>query len=182
MSSASVHPIERVVLLGFMCSGKSSVGTSLARRLEWGFLDFDVEIETRERRPVAAIIDANGEGYFRDLETVLTREASQRTSLVLAPGGGWITRPEHLEILGSGTLSVWLDVSPVEAVRRLKDDSIARPLKEYDDAVGVVEAMLADRTPLYALADLRIPSDGRSVEEIAFELEQVVRANGGRSP
>src|SRR5688572_18659079 len=102
-----------------MCSGKSSVGAALARRLEWGFLDFDVEIETRERRPVAAIIDANGESYFRDLETVLTREASRSASLVLAPGGGWITRPEHLEILGPGTLSAWLDVSPVEAVRRL---------------------------------------------------------------
>ena len=69
--------IERIVLLGYMCSGKSSVGEALARRLEWRFLDFDVEIERREARPVGAIIDAEGEEYFRGAEAGLTREVGE---------------------------------------------------------------------------------------------------------
>ena len=66
-----------------MCSGKSSVAASLARRLDWRFLDFDVEIERREGRPVAAIIDAQGEEYFRSLEAALTEEVARVPGIVL---------------------------------------------------------------------------------------------------
>jgi shikimate kinase len=168
-------PVERVVLLGFMCSGKSSVGESLARRLGWSFVDFDVEIERVEQRPVWEIIEANGEEYFRALEADLTQAASQQRFLVMAPGGGWITRPELLDALRPGTLSARLMVSAGETVRRLREDSINRPLRDDPDAAGKVAAMLADREPLFRLADLAIPAEGRSIEDVAFELEHIVR-------
>jgi shikimate kinase len=171
-------PIERIVLLGFMCSGKSTVGESLAQRLGWQFLDFDVEIERREGGPVHAIIDERGEEYFRSLEAALTREVESEPFLVLAPGGGWITQPELLEAIRPGTFSAWLRVSPSETARRLKEDSIDRPLKEMADPAGVIAEMLADREPLYRRADVLIPTDFRSVEEIAFEVEQMVRTRG----
>jgi shikimate kinase len=174
-----VLPIERVVLLGYMCSGKSTVGASLARRLDWRFLDFDVEIERREGAPVSAIIEARGEEYFRGAEAALTGEAAGEPRLVLAPGGGWITNPGLLESIRPGTLAAWLRVSPPETVRRLQADSIARPFRDLPDAVERVAEMLLDREPLYRLADLTIPTDARGVEEIAFELEQLVRTRNG---
>ena len=168
-------PVERVVLLGYMTSGKSTVGQALARRLEWSFLDFDVEIERRDGRTVPDLIAQEGERHFRGLEAALTDELAGRPYLVLAPGGGWITRPEQLTALGPGTLAAWLRVSPEETARRLRSDTIARPFRELDDPVPRIAEMLAQREPLYRLADVSIPTDGRSPESIAFELETIVR-------
>lgn len=168
-------PVERVVLLGYMTSGKSTVGQALARRLEWSFLDFDVEIERRDGRTIRAIVDEEGEGHFRDLESALTDELAGRPYLVLAPGGGWITRPEQLTALGPGTLAAWLRVSPQETARRLRADTIDRPFREMEDPVPRIARMLEQREPLYRLADVSIPTDGRSPESIAFELETIVR-------
>ena len=170
--------IARVVLLGYMTSGKSTVGEALARRLEWRFLDFDVEIERREGASIKEVIAAGGEDRFREMEAALTAEASARPHLVLAPGGGWITRPELLGVLGRVTLAVWLRVSPEETVRRLKTDDIDRPFRDHADPTARVAEMLAEREPLYRLADVSIPSDGRSPEGIAFEIEQIVRTRG----
>jgi shikimate kinase len=170
--------IERIVLLGYMCSGKSTVGEALARRLEWRFLDFDVEIERREGRSVGAMIDAEGEEYFRNAESVLTREVSAAPAMVLAPGGGWITMPELLEAIRPGTLSVWLSVSVEETVRRLRADTIDRPFRNHPDPAAMIASMLADREPLYRRADLKLPVDGRTVEQAAFEIELLARSRG----
>lgn len=170
--------VQRVVMLGYMCSGKSTVGQVLARRLEWEFLDYDVEIERREDRTVSAIIETEGEEYFRAAEAGLTEEAATQRMLVMAPGGAWITRPELLQQLGPGTLAVWLRVTPEETARRLMEDTIDRPFKDLADPVGRIAEMQAERAPLYRLADHAIPTDGRSTEEIAFEIEQVVRTRG----
>lgn len=175
-------PVERVVLVGFMCSGKSSVAASLARRLDWSFVDFDVEIEQRTGRAVAALIDERGEDYFRALEAEVTRDVAEVPGVVLAPGGGWITQPSLLERLRRGTLSAWLQVSPEETVRRLLEDDIARPLRDHPDPEGAIREMLSEREPLYRRADLAVPADTRSVEELAFEIEQLVRTRGAVRP
>jgi shikimate kinase len=172
------RPIERVVLLGFMGSGKSTVGEALARRLEWRYLDFDVEIERREDAAVSAIIRAKGEEYFRAAEAALTREVAELAGVVLSPGGGWITQPEMLEMIRPGTFAAWLRVSPEETVRRLRSDPIDRPLRDLPDAIPRVAEMLADREPLYRLADAIFPGDGVSAELVAFEIEQMVRTRG----
>ncbi|HEX7240371.1 MAG TPA: shikimate kinase [Longimicrobiaceae bacterium] len=170
--------VRRVVLLGYMASGKSTVGEALARRLEWGYLDFDVEIEHRGGATVREIIDGLGEERFREMEGALTGEAAGMDRVVLAPGGGWITRPEMLDALGPGTLAVWLKVSPEETVRRLKTDTIDRPFKDHPDPAGMVARMLEERVPLYRLADHTVPADTRTPEQIAFEIEQIVRTRG----
>jgi shikimate kinase len=164
-----------VVLLGYMCSGKSSVGEALARRLDWRFLDFDVEIERREGASLSRIVDGGGEGTLRAMEAALTEEIAGEPALVIAPGGGWITQPELLEAIRPGTLSAWLRVPVDETVRRLRDDPIDRPFKELDEPHEKIARMLEEREPLYRRADLMIPAGERSVEELAFELEMIVR-------
>jgi shikimate kinase len=174
-SPPALH-IDRVVLLGFMTAGKSTVGRALARRLEWDFVDFDVEIERRAGRSVREIIEGEGEEAFRAMEAALTEELAERRGLVLAPGGGWILRPEQLDRLGRATLSVWLRVSAEETVRRLRADPIDRPFRDHPDPRDAVAKMLGEREPLYRLADVSVPAEGRSVEGIAFEIEALVRA------
>ena len=176
----SARRVERIVLLGFMCSGKSSVGEALARRLEWSFLDFDVEIERREGKSVHSVIETEGEDAFRSMEAALTREIADERFLVVAPGGAWITQPDLLEAIRPGTFSAWLRVSPGETARRLKEDPIDRPFKDLPDPTGPIAEMLADREPLYRRADAMFPADGRTIEETAFEIEQMVRTRGMR--
>jgi shikimate kinase len=171
----ATRAIERVVLLGYMCSGKSTVGSTLARRLGWRFLDFDVEIGRREGQSIASIIEDRGEAHFRMLEATLTREVAQEAELVVSPGGGWITQPELLEAIRPRTFSAWLRVSVEETVRRLREDPIERPLKEMSAPEAKIANMLEEREPLYRLADLMVPTDQRDPEAIAFELETLVR-------
>lgn len=172
--------VERVVLLGYMCSGKSSVGESLARRLGWQFLDFDVEIERREGVGVARIIEERGESTFRAMESALTEEIANEPEIVIAPGGGWITQPELLEAIRTGTLSAWLHVPVNETVRRLREDPNDRPFKELDDPAPKISRMMEEREPLYRRADLMVPAGNRPIEAIAFELEMMVRFRSGR--
>lgn len=173
---APPQAIARVVLLGYMTAGKSTVGQALARRLEWAFLDFDVEIERREGRTIRELVEDAGREVLREMEAALTSEVACTQFVVLAPGGGWITRPELLGSLGSATLAVWLRVSPEETARRLRADTIERPFRELDDPVPQIAEMISAREPLYRLADVSIATDGRSAESIAFELECVIRA------
>lgn len=169
------EPVERVVLLGYMCSGKSTVGAALARRLEWELVDLDAEIEHRAGQPVKALVDSAGEAALRAMEAELTLALAGRTGVVLAPGGGWITQPELLAALGPGTLSVWLRSSPKEIVRRLKGAPGPRPFQDLPDPLPLVARMVAERTPLYALADLAVETDGVSAEAVAYRIERVVR-------
>ena len=170
------------MLLGFTASGKSTVGEALARRLEWDFLDFDVEIARREQRTVREIVDAEGEENFRELEAELTRAAGGERRVVLAPGGAWVTQPDLLESLPHGTLSVWIRVSPQETVRRVRAGHPDRPFADHPDPLGPITEMLRERTPLLRRADLTVPGDGRTAEEVAFELEQIVRTRGCADP
>jgi len=171
----AMSALRRVVLLGYMCSGKSTVGAALARRLEWLFVDLDAEIEHRAGQPVKSLVATSGEASLRAMEAGITLELAHADRVVIAPGGGWVTQPELLDALGAETLSVWLQASPAEVVARLLADESPRPFQDHPDPLGQVTAMMAARQPLYDLADLAVPTDGRSPEEVAFEIERVVR-------
>jgi shikimate kinase len=170
--------VRRVVLVGFMCSGKSTVAAELARRLGWEALDLDRVIEAREGRTVARIFRESGEAYFRALEAAATAEAAERTGVVLAPGGGWITNPALLERLGPGTLSVWLQVSPETVLARAGPDRAARPLLDVPDPLAAVRRLLAEREPLYRLAAHAVSTDTLDPASAASLIEHEIRARG----
>ena len=177
--TASPHPIERVVLLGFMAAGKTAVGAELARRLGWAHVDLDREIERREGRSVAAIFAAEGEARFRELEARATVDVAARSGVIVSPGGGWITGAGNLEALGAGTLSVWLRVSPEEAVRRAGGAPGERPLLAGPDPLAAARRLLEARAPLYARADVQVDTGGRSPAQVADIIETELRARGG---
>jgi shikimate kinase len=169
------HPVERIVLVGMMCSGKSAVGAALAALLGWTHADLDREIEARAGRSVREIFAADGEAAFRRMEAEATRRMAGRTRIVLSPGGGWITNPRLLDSLGPGTLCVWLQVSPEEAVRRAAAAPGERPLLAGPDPLGAVRRLLAEREPFYARAHIALPTDGRSVAGAARDIHDSIR-------
>ncbi|HEX2201899.1 MAG TPA: shikimate kinase [Longimicrobium sp.] len=171
--------MERVVLVGFMASGKTAVGAELARRLGWAHVDLDREIERRAGTTVAEIFAARGEAAFRRMEAEATAEVAVRRGVVLSPGGGWITHPALLESLGPETLAVWLVVSAEEAVRRAGTAPGERPLLAGPDPLGAARRLLEQRTPLYARAGLAVPTEGATPAEVAEQIERFIRA---RSP
>lgn len=170
----------RVLLLGFMASGKTTVGRLLADRLGWTHIDLDVEIERARGMTVAEIFESEGEPAFRALEAALTPDVLAHERVVLTPGGGWIANTAAAAGVPAGTLTVWLHVSADEVVRRLHDGEghRTRPLLDGGDLRTRVEDLLAAREPLYARANITIETTGRTPAEIAAELADIVRSNG----
>lgn len=172
-------PVRRVVLLGFMASGKTTVGAALAPRLGWEHLDFDREIERREGRSIVQIFREDGEPYFRSLECDLTAELANRSGLVLSPGGGWITNPGVLRQLGRGTFSFWLNVRAKDVLLRLGSRwTSERPLLRTRDRVGTINRLLEERLPYYRAADHVIHAGWKDVETIVKEIEGCVEVFG----
>ena len=162
---------ERIVLVGFMAAGKSTVGRILAERLGWAFVDFDDAIADLAGRAPGAVIREEGEAAFRALEAEVTARLADREDAVLAPGGGWATQPELAELLGPGTVRVWLRVSPEEAVRRAERDGTDRPLMGPPE--GRVERMarlLHRRNDRYRTADVVVDVDDREPDAVADEI------------
>jgi shikimate kinase len=168
--------IERVLLWGFMASGKTAVGTRLAARLGWQHIDLDDEIVRRAGRPIAEIFAGEGEAAFRILEEAASREVIGRERVVISPGGGWITRPQNLAQIPDGTLRVWLRVDPETVLQRLSADpgAAVRPLLTAPDPAERVRTLLAEREALYRRADHTVRSDGRTVESIVEEIAALV--------
>lgn len=160
-----------------MTSGKTEVGRQLAARLGWSHLDLDQEIERAAGCTIEELFATRGEAAFRALEAEHTPRALERGETILSPGGGWITNPGLFETLSADTLSVWLKVSGAEVVRRLSGvaGQPVRPLLQGPDPEARIAALLAERTPLYQRAALRVDTDGATVEEVVAQLEAIIR-------
>lgn len=157
-----------------MGSGKTAVGRILAEGLGWAFVDFDERIETRLGRPVERIFREMGEEEFRRVEAEVGRELLESERAVLASGGGWPARPGRLEGLPSGTLSVWLRVSPEEALRRVRRAEGVRPLLERPDALAEARRLLGERERYYRRASLALDTESAGPEELARSIEEHV--------
>ena len=142
-------------LVGMMGSGKTSTGRPLAERLGYGFVDADAVIEQAAGCSIPEIFERDGEAGFRALESQVLNAIGQRHSLVVATGGGVVTQQENWGLLHSGIV-VWLDVVPEQLMQRLRADSTVRPLLQTVDPDAALNALLNQRRPLYAEADLTV--------------------------
>ena len=163
-------PVLRVLLVGFMASGKSTVGREVARHLGWEFLDFDTEVERRRGESISDIFAADGEAAFRELERRVGVDALGRSEIVLAPGGGWPIADGRLDSLPEGTLSVWLQVDPSTAVERAAREGDSRPLLRGPHAEASARALSTERESAYARARLHLDTVGESPERLALAI------------
>ena len=164
--------LRRVVLVGFMASGKSTVGERLARELGWSFVDVDRRIEEETGSTVSELFREEGEGTFRTLEARATREALGGTHRVVATGGGWPAAEGRMDRLAEDphTLTVWLRVTPAEAVRRARTQGPVRPLLAGDDPRSRAERLLARREDHYRKAELHLDTGDRTPAELVARI------------
>ncbi|MBI4537904.1 MAG: shikimate kinase [Gemmatimonadetes bacterium] len=175
MATHEAMPVRRVLLVGFMASGKTAVGKLLAHSLRWPFVDFDAVIEERTGCTIPEIFRDLGEEAFRRLEAEVGEELLARERVVLASGGGWAATPGRLDDLDPATLSVWLRVSPETAVRRARAARQTRPLLEVRDPVRTARNLLEQREPHYRRARLVVDSEDASPDELARVILRAVR-------
>jgi shikimate kinase len=153
----------RVVLVGFMGAGKSTVGPLVARRLGWEFVDLDDEIEAATGRTAAEIFATDGEAAFRAAERAAAERVCRHEGLVLATGGGAFTVPETRLALQHGALTVWLRCEIDTLLARIPADG-SRPLAANR---ATIRPLLVGREPSYALADLTVDTTRTAPAEVA---------------
>ncbi len=166
---------DRVLLVGFMASGKSSAGQELASRLGWDFQDFDTVIAARARKSVSRIFAEDGEAEFRRLESSVAEELLARSDTVVASGGGWPAQPGAWKMVTEDTLSVWLKVSPAVAIRRASEQGPTRPLLEGEDVRERATALLLAREASHRRARYALDSEQYGPPELAEKIVQLMK-------
>jgi shikimate kinase len=161
---------KRVLLVGFMASGKTSVGKELASRLGWDFRDFDSVIEARADKSVSRIFSEDGEVEFRRLESEVAGELLARGQTVVASGGGWPAQPGSWQMVPADTMSVWLQVSPAVAIRRASAEGPTRPLLEGRDVSERATALLIAREKSYRRARYTLDTEQYDAVRLAAEI------------
>lgn len=166
---------RHIVLIGMMGAGKTAIGSEIARRLRVPFTDVDAEIEAAAAMSISEIFARDGEAFFRDRETqVLARILHAAPGLVSTGGGAWM-RPENRDLIASRGLSVWLNCDLETLWQRVRQRS-TRPLLKTPDPKGTLAALIAERYPVYASAELTFdarPQD--SIEAAATRLIAAIR-------
>lgn len=166
-----------LVLIGYRCCGKTSVGRALARVLKRRFVDTDDLIEEQAGRAIQEMVLEEGWETFRARETETLTGLAGGGNLVIATGGGVVTRPENVRILRRSGVLLWLRAGPGvirERMAKEERDGRVRPPLAGKDVLEEIEEILAARDPLYAeAADARIETDGLSIEEGAARALEV---------
>lgn len=152
MGEPQVARQPNLVLIGYRASGKSSVGSELARRLNRPLVDLDEVLVAEAGCSIADIVAQEGWEEFRRREKELTQRFSQTREQVLATGGGVVLDPENVEILREHGIIIWLKAEPAVIRERLGLDAATqafRPSLTGSDTMAEVDKVLAEREPLY---------------------------------
>src|SRR5690554_5657567 len=161
---------ERVVLVGPMGAGKSTIGRMLATELGYRFLDSDRLIEERCGANIPWIFDVEGEDGFRQREPAMLAELTGEQGTGLASGGGAVLRPADYPVLTSYSVVVYLKTSIEQQVERTRKDR-NRPLLQNDDPEAVLRRLFDIRDPLYTkLADIVMYTDRKSPRLVVRQL------------
>ena len=161
----------KVFLIGYMASGKSTLGKALAQALALPFIDLDVEIERTAGTTISEIITAKGELHFRKLESAVLKDLLQEQETgVFALGGGTPVFYNHMDLLNAEGETIFLDVPVGELAKRLEGD-IKRPrMQNKEDVAEFVAKHMFERRPHYSQAKHRIAGPSISVGELAAVL------------
>jgi shikimate kinase len=166
-------------LVGMMGSGKTTVGQLLASQLGYQFFDTDALVEQVAGQTISQIFAESGEAAFRELETQVLSEICAYKRLAIATGGGIVLARRNWSYLQHGIV-VWLDV-PVDLLQARLEADFSRPLLQQGDLGERLRTILAERSHLYAQADVRVTVTPEAtpeeiVTQILTELPQVLKA------
>jgi shikimate kinase len=166
---------SNIVLVGFMGTGKTTVGRLLSEQTGMPLVDMDTQIEQRTGKSITEIFATDGEARFRELERELVRELSARGGQIVSTGGGIVLNPANISDYEQTGLVVCLLASAETVIDRVKHDT-ARPLLAGDKQERIVRLM-EERRPLYAAIRHKIATDGLSPESVAGQIIDLYRSN-----
>lgn len=169
MGVESTRQIRNITLIGFMGTGKSSVGRMVADALHFTYLDTDDVIEARAGVSIGQIFEKYGEQVFRDWERKLVEELARRSKTVISTGGGLPANEANFASLQSHSLVICLWASPEKIYQRVKGQT-HRPLLNNPDPLAKIRELLAVREPYYRRADVLVNTDFRSAREVAMQV------------
>ena len=165
-----------IALIGYMGSGKSTIGKALSKSLELPFVDLDEQIEIEANASIPEIFDTQGPIHFRKLESQMLRKVLEEgTGMVLSLGGGTPCYSNNMKLLKeSRSISVYLKLTIGELERRLLTEKQHRPLIRDLDNDGLAEFIgkhLFERSPFYNQADMIVECDNKTVEAIVAQIQ-----------
>ncbi|WP_372846058.1 shikimate kinase [Pontiella sp.] len=167
--------MKNIVLVGFMGSGKTTVGKLIAEKTGMPLLDMDALIEERAGKAITEIFADEGEAHFRQLEREMVQELSQLEGQIISTGGGIVLNPDNIADFERTGLVVCLLTDAQTVLERVKHDT-SRPLLAGDKEKQILE-ILAARKPLYESIAHRIDTSGRpSPEPTAMEIIELYHA------
>ena len=165
----------KIVLLGYMASGKSTIGREISKKLDMKFIDLDDYISKREKRSISEIFKVEGEIYFRKIESLYLGEIlNSKDSFILSLGGGTPCYSNNMElILNSEASSIYIKADIKTLASRLTAEKNKRPLVadlEDDKLIEFVAKHLFERRFFYEQASITVNSENKSIEEIIKEI------------
>ncbi len=161
--------MKNIVLTGFMGSGKSAVGASLAENLGMKVVDTDGLIEERMCMSINDIFSSRGEAYFREVEKKAVAQVSELGGHVIITGGGVVLNEGNIANLRRNGVIVYLHADPEVVYERVKDET-HRPLLQVEDPLGKIKELMEVRASFYANNDLAVDTSSLTVEEVASEV------------
>jgi shikimate kinase len=167
---------RNLVLVGFMGTGKSSVGREIARRWGYHFLDTDSVIRKKHSKSILEIFESYGEPFFRDQEHLALREVQGSIHCVIATGGGIILQPRNPPLLHALGIIVWLTATE-EIIWERVSRNRKRPLLQTANPRATISHLISVRNPLYeSVADITVETSGLTHEEVAARVAAAVSA------
>lgn len=166
----------KLVLLGYMGCGKSTIGKELARLMRLRFMDLDDYIEEKEQLTIKSIFEAKGEIYFRKIEAFYLKELVNDTLFdIISVGGGTPCFGENMEVINSNSVSIYLRANIPTLYSRLKDEQEKRPLIKTIGLEKLKEFIgkhLFERGFFYNRAEKTIAVDDKPIDEIVSEINE----------
>jgi XRE family aerobic/anaerobic benzoate catabolism transcriptional regulator len=164
-----------IALIGLRGAGKSTLGKMLAKKIGWGFVELNKEIEAQNGLSVAEIIALYGQEGFRRMEqAALERLLARKELMVLATGGGIVSEPLSFELILSSFYTIWVKAEPEEHMARVRRQGDLRPMADDRSAMAELRSILKSREPLYARASAVVDTSGLSVDAAAAGLFSAV--------
>ncbi len=161
---SKIYTEKNIVLIGFMGSGKTTLGRKLAVILKRKFIDMDMQIQDYYRMSISDIFREYSEEFFRQQETSLCQNLGKAYKKIIATGGGVVKNPENIEALRKNGIIVYLKSTPESIYENTKFDK-NRPLLNVEDKIGEITRLLEERAPLYEeAADLIVDVSERNVD------------------
>ena len=163
-------PPRNIILVGFMASGKTSVGRALAERTGWTLVDADDVIVARAGKPIHRIFSEDGEPAFRELERQVISDLCAGERQVIASGGGSFVSEQNRDVMLSGGRVFFLSASPPTILRRVQEEDAGgpiRPLLAVEDPEARIAELLAQRAAAYAQAHHTVETDALTAEGVA---------------